>query len=96
MLNAICITTNQLEHIQTNLCIHLSYLENQRNLKIYNKNIFKKKKKCPSRACDIIMFLMFGSGYIQFEDSKNFAVMYFVTPHNDTHLTGHRSVSVIY
>ena len=44
MLNAICITTNQLEHIQTNLCIHLSYLEDQRNLKIYNKNI--KKKKC--------------------------------------------------
>ena len=39
MLNAICITTNQLEHIQTNLCIHLSYLEDQRNLKIYNKNI---------------------------------------------------------
>ena len=45
MLNAICITTNQLEHIQTNLCIHLSYLEDQRNLKIYNKNIKKKKKK---------------------------------------------------
>ena len=44
MLNAICITTNQLEHIQTNLCIHLSYLEGQRNLKIYNKNIKKKKK----------------------------------------------------
>ena len=32
-------------HIQTNLCIHLSYLEDQRNLKIYNRNI-KKKKKC--------------------------------------------------
>ena len=46
MLNAICITTNQLEHIQTNLCIHLSYLEDQRNLKIYNKNIKKKKKDC--------------------------------------------------
>ena len=45
MLNPICITTNQLEHIQTNLCIHLSYLEDQRNLKIYNKNIKKKKKK---------------------------------------------------
>ena len=45
MLNAICITTNQLEHIQTNLCIHLSYLEDQRNLKIYNKNILKKEKK---------------------------------------------------
>ena len=45
MLNAICITTNQLEHIQTNLCIHLSYLEDQRNLKIYNKNIKKKKKR---------------------------------------------------
>ena len=44
MLNAICITTNQLEHIQTNLCIHLSYLEDQRNLKICNKNIKKKKK----------------------------------------------------
>ena len=41
MLNAICITTNQLEHIQTHLCIHLSYLEYQRNLKIYNKNIKK-------------------------------------------------------
>ena len=48
MLNAICITTNQLEHIQTNLCIHLSYLEDQRNLKIYNKNIKKKKKMCAS------------------------------------------------
>ena len=36
-LNTIRITTNQLEHIQTNLCIHLSYLEDQRNLKIYNK-----------------------------------------------------------
>ena len=35
---------NQLEHIQTNLCIHLSYLEDQRNLKIYNKNIKKKSK----------------------------------------------------
>ena len=45
MLNAIRITTNQLEHIQTNLCIHLSYLEDQRNLKIYNKNIFKKRRK---------------------------------------------------
>ena len=45
MLNAICITTNQLEHIQTNLCIHLSYLEDQRNLKIYNKNIKKKEKE---------------------------------------------------
>ena len=45
MLNAICITTNQLEHIQTNLCIHLSYLEDQRNLKIYNKNIKKRKKE---------------------------------------------------
>ena len=45
MLNAICITTNQLEHIQTNLCIHLSYLEDQRNLKIYNKNIKKNKKQ---------------------------------------------------
>ena len=45
MLNAICITTNQLVHIQTNLCIHLSYLEDQRNLKIYNKNIFKKEGK---------------------------------------------------
>ena len=45
MLNAICITTNQLEHIQTNLCIHLSYLEDQRNLKIYNKNILKRRKK---------------------------------------------------
>ena len=44
MLNAICITTNRLEHVQTNLCIHLSYLEDQRNLKIYNKNIEKKKK----------------------------------------------------
>ena len=44
MLNAICITTNQLKHIQTNLCIHLSYLEDQRNLKIYNKNIFKKEE----------------------------------------------------
>ena len=42
MLNAIRITTNQLEHIQTNLCIHLSYLEDQRNLKIYNTNIKKK------------------------------------------------------
>ena len=32
-----CIATNQLEHILTNLCIHLSYLEDQKNLKIYNK-----------------------------------------------------------
>ena len=40
MLNAICITTNQSAHKQTNLCIHLSYLEDQRNLKIYNENIF--------------------------------------------------------
>ena len=45
MLNAICITTNQLEHIQTHLCIHLSYLEYQKNLKIYNKNIKKKKRR---------------------------------------------------
>ena len=39
-----CITPYQLEYIQTNPCIHLSYLEDQRNLKIYNENIFKKKK----------------------------------------------------
>ena len=42
VLNALCITTNQLEHIPTNLSIHLSYLEDQRNLKIYNKNIRKQ------------------------------------------------------
>ena len=44
MLNAICITTNQLEHIQTNLCIYLSYLEDQRNLKIYNKKMNKENE----------------------------------------------------
>ena len=54
MLNAICITTNQLEHIQTNLCMHLSYLEDQRNLKIYNKNIKKKKKNNMIRISPII------------------------------------------
>ena len=43
ILNAIHITTNQ--HIQTNLCIHLSYLEDQKNLKIYNKNINNKTKQ---------------------------------------------------
>ena len=32
MLNTICLTTNQLEHIPTNLCMHLSCLEDQRNL----------------------------------------------------------------
>ena len=45
MLNTIRITTNQLEHIQTNLCIHLSYPEDQRNLKIYIYNKEKMKKK---------------------------------------------------
>ena len=30
------ITTNQLEHIPTNLYIHVSYLDDLRNLKIYN------------------------------------------------------------
>ena len=34
------LNTNQLEHILTNPCIHLSYLEDQRNLKIYNNNFF--------------------------------------------------------
>ena len=43
MLNTIRITTNQ--YIQTNLCLHVSYLEDQRNLKIYNKKEILKKER---------------------------------------------------
>ena len=40
------ISDNYYRHIQTNLCIHLSYLEDQRNMKIYNiKKKIKKIKK---------------------------------------------------
>ena len=68
MLNAICITTNQLEHIQTNLCIHLSYLEDQRNLKIYNKNIKKKRKKLNSIQVMGLKVSGSGNGAIVFKN----------------------------
>ena len=35
---------NKMYAVQTHLCIQLSYLEDQRNLKIYNNNYFEKIK----------------------------------------------------
>ena len=70
MLNTMRITTNQLEHIQTNLCFHLSYLEDQRNLKVYNKNIIQKNAQWSIEV------------YVIWEDRKSIRV--FVHLHTQT------------
>ena len=45
MLSTLSSKKSKMHTVQTNLCIQLSYLEDQRNLSIYNKNDLKKKNQ---------------------------------------------------